>query len=238
MSIDLHKRIIDLSKKAAFAANKHDLEGERAQVVLVLDISASMNALYKSGIVQRIIERILGLALTFDDNGQVDILLFGTHAYQLPPVTLDEIDGYVERVILAQYKIREATNYAPPLRLIRDQYPAPQPASVFVIFLTDGGNADKPASADVIRELCQQPVFVQFVGVGKEDFPFLHKLDELPGRPIDNTGFMHVNDIDTIKDAELYDRLLDEFPQWLTKAREQGVLYNPLGDGFRWPSPF
>ncbi len=224
MSIDLRKRIVDLSKKAAFAANKHGIEGQRAQVVLVLDISASMNRLYKSGVVQRVIERILGLAVTFDDDGQIDLLLFGTNAYPLPPVTLDEIEGYVERVILAQYKIREATHYAPPLRLILNRYRAPQPAPVFVIFLTDGGNADKPASAEAIRELSSQPVFVQFVGIGKEDFPFLRKLDELPGRVIDNAGFMAVNDIDTIKDAELYDRLLNEFPQWLEAARSQGLL--------------
>lgn len=224
MAIDLRKRIIDLSKKATFAANKHGIEGQRAQVVLVLDISTSMNALYKTGVVQRVIERLLGLAVSFDDDGQIDLLLFGTNAYRLPPVTLDEIEGYVERVILAQYKIREATNYAPPLRLIRDQYRSPQPAPVFVIFLTDGGNADRPASAEAIRELSKQPVFVQFVGIGKEDFPFLRKLDELPGRLIDNAGFMHVNDLDAIKDLELYDRLLNEFPQWLETARARGLL--------------
>lgn len=110
------------------------------------------------------------------------------------------------------------------MRLIRDQYRSPQPAPVFVIFLTDGGNADKPASAEAIRELSKQPVFVQFVGIGKEDFPFLRKLDELPGRLIDNAGFMHVNDLDAIKDLELYDRLLNEFPQWLETARMKGIL--------------
>ena len=110
MSVDLRKRIVDLSKKAAFAANKHGIEGQRAQVVLVLDISASMNALYKSGVIQRVIERILSLAVVFDDDGQIDLLLFGTNAYSLPPVTLNEIEGYVERVILSQYKIREATS--------------------------------------------------------------------------------------------------------------------------------
>ena len=224
MSVDLRKRIIDLSKKAAFAANKHGIEGQRAQVVLVLDISASMNALYKSGVIQRVIERMLGLAVTFDDDGQIDLLLFGTNAYPLPPVTLDEIEGYVERVILSQYKIREATNYAPPLRLLLNKYQAPQPAPVFVIFLTDGGNADKPASAEAIRELSKQPIFVQFVGIGKEDFPFLHRLDELPGRVIDNAGFMAVDDLDAIQDAELYDRLLNEFPQWLVQAWAQGLL--------------
>ncbi|MBK8754796.1 MAG: VWA domain-containing protein [Candidatus Competibacteraceae bacterium] len=68
MTLDLRKRIVDLSKKATFAANQHGIEGQRAQVVLVLDISASMNALYQSGVIQRVIERILGLAVSFDDD--------------------------------------------------------------------------------------------------------------------------------------------------------------------------
>lgn len=59
-TIDRRKRIIDLSKKAAFTANKHGSEGRRTWVVL--DITASMNVLYKTGIVQRVIERIPGLA--------------------------------------------------------------------------------------------------------------------------------------------------------------------------------
>ena len=224
MSIDLKKRIIDLSKKAAFSANKHGIENQRAQVVLVLDISLSMNALYKSGVIQKVIERILGLAVSFDDDGQIDLMLFGTNAYQLPAGTLDEIEGYVERVILSEYKIREATNYAPALQLILNKYKAPQPNPVFVIFITDGGNADKPATKEVIRELSAEPIFIQFVGIGKEDFPFLHKLDELSGRLIDNAGFMQVDDIDTIKDAQLYDLLLNEFPEWLIKAREKRLL--------------
>ncbi|MBK8185581.1 MAG: VWA domain-containing protein [Candidatus Competibacteraceae bacterium] len=117
----------------------------------MLDISASMNALYKTGVIQRAMERILGLAVTFDDDGRIDLLLFGTNAYQLPAVTLEEIEGYVERVILAQYKIREATNYAPPLRLILKHYASPQPTPAFVIFITDGANADRGATAVVIR---------------------------------------------------------------------------------------
>ena len=44
MSVDLRQRIVDLGQKAAFAANRHGIEGQRAQVVLVLDISTSMNA--------------------------------------------------------------------------------------------------------------------------------------------------------------------------------------------------
>lgn len=35
---------------------------------------------------------------------------------------------------------------------------------------------------------------------------------------------MAVNDIDILKDAELYARLLNEFPQWLAKARKRGLF--------------
>jgi len=35
---------------------------------------------------------------------------------------------------------------------------------------------------------------------------------------------MQVNDLDQIKDAELYDRLLNEFPRWLERAREKAIL--------------
>lgn len=35
---------------------------------------------------------------------------------------------------------------------------------------------------------------------------------------------MQVNDIDQIEDAELYDRLLNEFPRWLEKALEKKVV--------------
>ena len=85
MSIDLRQRVVNLGQKATFAAHQHGIESQRAQVVLVLDISASMNALYQFGVIQRVIERMLGLAVTFDDDGPIDLLLFDTNAYPLPP---------------------------------------------------------------------------------------------------------------------------------------------------------
>jgi len=129
-------------------------------------------------------------------------------------------------VTLAQYNIRKATHDAPPRRLLRDPYRSPQPAPAFVIFLADGGNADRRERTEVIRALSAQPMFVPFVGIGKEEFPFLRKLAGLRGRPIDLAGFVPVNNLDAIEDLELYDRLLNQFPRWLVKARERRVLYN------------
>jgi len=225
VSIELkQKGIIELKQKANFAIGMNRLTGIKAQVILVLDISKSMNKLYRSGAVQNVIERILGLALNFDDDGNIDMMLFGTNAYTLPPVTINDFDGYVERVILANHKVIEATNYAPPLKLILEKYRAHTGMPVFVIFLTDGGNSDKKETESVMRSLSSLPVFIQFVGIGAEDFPFLKKLDELQGRVLDNAGFMHIMDIENISDSELYSRLLNEFPDWIKKAKDAKIL--------------
>ena len=223
MAIDLRKRVLDLSEVAQVEIRKNGLANRKAQVVLVLDISRSMNRLYKSGVVQGVIERVLALALNFDDDGEVDVMLFGTNAYQLPTVSLDDLEGYVTRVILPDYKIVEATRYAVALERIHEKYRGNQGDPVFVIFVTDGNNSDKRETTDLIRTLSHEAIFFQFVGIGQESFPYLLKLDELSGRFIDNAGFMHVDDIASIDDAALYGALLNEFPEWLEAAREKGL---------------
>lgn len=224
-TLPTREQVLKYSTKAAFFVNKHDLEEERARVALVLDISRSMNALYKDGTVQRIIERILGLAILLDEERKIDVRLFGTDTYRLPSVGLDEIEGYVERVILPDYKINEATKYGPALTALADDHNrGVSPLPTFVIFVTDGGNSDRAAAKAALIAMSREPIFVQFVGIGKEEFPFLEKLDELAGRAVDNAGYIHVNDIAEVKDGELYDRVLTELPSWLSEARSLGIV--------------
>jgi hypothetical protein len=224
MSVDLKKHVIELSKKAKLEIKKQGLADTKAQVVLVLDISKSMNRLFKCGIIQEVIERILGLAINFDDDGSIDMILFGTNAYQLPSVSLDELEDYVERVIMQEYKIIEATKYATALQLIYKKYKGNKSDPVFVIFITDGNNSDKKETTELILNLSKEKIFFQFVGIGKEDFLYLKKMDNLAGRFLDNAGFMHINDIASIEDSVLYNRLLNEFPEWLNNAAEVGIL--------------
>lgn len=68
------------------------------------------------------------------------------------------------------------------------------------------------------------PIFWQFVGLGKADYGILRKLDKMRGRVVDNADFFALDDIDSVTDAELYDRLLNEFPSWLKQVRAKGIL--------------
>lgn len=86
----------------------------------------------------------------------------------------------------------------------------------FVIFITDGSNNDKRATDSAVRESSNHPVFVQFVGLGTDDgFAYLHKLDDLTGRSVDNTGFIEVADFDKMDDNKLYNELLSQYVDWL-----------------------
>ncbi len=224
VSINLKKSVIDLQKSAKVVLEKQQLSGVKSQVVLVLDISKSMNPLFKNGVIQELVERILGLALNFDDDGQIDIILFGTNAYQLPSASIDNIENYVNNEIVSKYKIIEATKYATALNIIKDKYQGNKADPVFVIFITDGNNTDKTETTNLIIDLSKESIFFQFVAIGGEKFPYLNKLDDLPNRFIDNAGFVHINELATIDDASLYNGLLNEYPSWLKEAAQKGML--------------
>ena len=68
------------------------------------------------------------------------------------------------------------------------------------------------------------PIFWQFVGIGGSSYGILECLDTMSGRTVDNCNFFSLDDIKKISDAELYDRLLNEFPDWLRAAKAKGII--------------
>jgi len=98
----------------------------------------------------------------------------------------------------------------------------------FVVFQTDGSPTSKAATEHVLCTAARLPIFWQFVGFGDDEFRFLHKLDDLPvpgRRVVDNAGFFAAGTApSSISDADLYDQLLQEYPQWLTAARAAGIV--------------
>jgi hypothetical protein len=219
-TIDLQK------KKVQVVLEKKNIATVKARVGLVLDITGSMRPLYRSGTVQKVVERILAVAAQFDDDGVLDIWVYDNEFSRLKPVTEIDFEGYVDRQILENELIHKfGRNDEPPvmkdvLKKYTKEDVSDEPA--FIVFINDGGC--KKSIKPIVEASSIQPVFWQFVGIGNGNFDFLKKLDTLEGRYVDNANFIHIENVDAISDEQLYDSLLNEFPLWLKEAKKKGII--------------
>jgi hypothetical protein len=214
-----------LKETANTVRDQAGLGDQKARVGIVLDISKSMTALYREGTVQRVAERILALACGFDDDGSVDAWAFGEKAHTLAPLTESQFNGWVDRDVLSAVRWEYGTNYAQPIKLIDKTYTKTPGDPAYVLFLTDGDCGDKTDTKKIITKASEHPIFWQFVGLGgTKAFRFLEQLDDLEGRKIDNAGFFAVRDVDAMGDAELFEKMLTEFPSYLKEARRVGII--------------
>ncbi len=220
--LDLRKDTLDLVLK------KTSLISAISRVAVVIDKSGSMKRLYKSGYVQEVLERIFPLALKFDDNGELDIWLFNDEFLRLQTVNKGNLYDYVNENIMKGIaaKFWGQTKYAPVMEDVFNKYIREEPSKVpsYVIFITDGNNSDKTLTKNILTKASEFNIFWQFVGIGDEEFEFLKRLDDLKGRTVDNANFFSANDLSFIKDADLYQMLLNEYPQWQIEAKKLGIL--------------
>lgn len=219
--VNLDKCIVNINKKQGI-----DLFKYSARVAVVLDFSRSMSKLYKSGAVQRTLNRLVPLGLRFDDNKQLDAWIFHGGFKRLKSINIYNFEDYVKGVIMASGEKYGKTSYSPVIRDILTKYTVenPDPHPVFVVFITDGSNDDRTSTNNIIRESSNYNIFIQFVGLGNNDkFDYLRKLDELNGRKVDNTGFIKVADFDNLDDEELYNELLKEYVNWIKATHYWGL---------------
>ena len=228
--VNLSKCVVDLSKK-----NGVDLGATKAKVVVVLDYSGSMRGLYDKGVVQHTINRLVPLGLTFDDNGSIDAYLFQNDYKKMQDINLSNYEDFVKNVIYRSGYSMGGTEYAPVLeaiiegdtvckksgffgfgkKTVKNDSIVDDGDPTFILFITDGENSDKNATDEIIRKSSEKNVFIQFIGIGHEDFKYLRKLDNLKGRKRDNTGFSKMEALDKADDNELYTKVLEQFSEWL-----------------------
>ncbi|MFE1248094.1 vWA domain-containing protein [Streptomyces sp. NPDC058735] len=223
--------LVNLYKTAGVSLTKHGLHGTRAAVYLVVDHSGSMKPYYKDGSVQALADRVLGLSAHLDDDGTVPVVFFSTDVDAVTDIALAGHQGRIERIVAGLGHMGR-TSYHLAMDAVIDHYldsGTAEPA--LVVFQTDGGPINKLAAERYLCKAARLPLFWQFVGFGdphSKQFDFLRTLDELavPGkRVVDNAGFFHAGeDPRKVSDAELYDRLVGEFPQWLAAARAEGIV--------------
>ena len=110
-------------RRVGFVLKKQGIhERIPAQVGINIDVSGSMKFLFESGAVQAAIERILPVALYFDDDGRIDAWVFsdGDNMASIRPITAQTYPDYVNREILGDPRLRGIiggrTDYGPVLR--------------------------------------------------------------------------------------------------------------------------
>lgn len=243
-------QLVSLAKKATVSLEKAGLTDHTAKVALCLDISASMSALYRAGAIQQFAEKVLALGTRFDDDGAIDIFLFGAHAHDAGEMNVDNFSNFIAGLQRA-YPLEAGTDYAKAMSLIRTHYfghggprsaPLAQKVPVYVMFLTDGQTFDANSARQQVQWSSYEPLFWQFMGIGKSrkdvqksgggfwarafasDFSFLEELDDMPNRHVDNANFFSVADPNTVPDEQLYDLLMAEYPSWVKAAPGKGLI--------------
>ena len=206
--------------------------GVRARVVLVIDKTGSMAAQYSRGVVHRVVERMVPVAVRLDDDGTLEPYLYARGFLRLPDLRVEDLDHWPARH-LHRNGVRDGVDYnaighgndeIPIMEEILGALNPGDAVPTLVLFFTDGGFAKKREITALMRDAAQLPAFWQFVGLGRAKYGVLERLDELEGRVVDNAGFFALDDIDAVSDEELYQRLLGEFPDWLRAARAARIV--------------
>ena len=242
--------LVSLAKHVAVSLKKNNLENVVAKVGLVLDASGSMNKSYRDGTVQEIVNRILPLAVQFDDDGELDAWIFADNPLRMNSVNLNNYTtaippfnapernrGFFDIFSFSSSDPRSMTikelqdkniigycnDEVKVMRQVIDEYRGSS-LPAYVVFISDGSVHDTAGITEMMIEASRLPIFWQFVGVRGSNYGILEHLDDMEGRFIDNANFFALDDFKSVDKTELYIRLLNEFPSWLREARAKGII--------------
>jgi len=225
---DAAPQLVSLAKKAQISLEKAKLTDTKARVGLVLDASGSMNGQYNRGHVQEVVDRLIPLAVHFDDDGALDCWAFGAKPQQLSAVTLNNFKDFIktDKGGWKDWVLGARINDEPKaMRMVIDYYKQSNDKTpVYILFISDGGIYEDRAITKLMIEAAKLPIFWQFVGLGGRGYGILEKLDDMDGRVVDNCNFFALDRLDEIPEEKLYDLLMEEFPDWLKAARTAGII--------------
>ncbi len=212
------------------------------RVGAALDVSGSMGNIIQRGDLQLAFNQLMGISYKFDDNGELDVFKFNSQCTEVGTCSPRDYEDFVRRrgisagggtsyapVVEAATKFfypagAGAGPVAAPAKGLLSMFskapaaaaPAPVAGKVppaLMLIVTDGDAPDGAAAERALRAAERLPIYFQFVGVGRADFPTIKYLaDALP-----NVGDVYLRDF-KLPDEEVYGQIIsDELVEFLGK---------------------
>ena len=195
-----------------------------ARVALVMDMTGSMRRAYGSGLVQFVISKMLPLAVQFDDDGQLDFWYYANDFERRPSISLENYQYAVPQNWGEVMDSLGIVNNEPAVMEDVMRKFSQTKLPVYVIFVTDGGAAYHKKIAELLTEYSYKPIFWQFVGINGSNYGIFENLDVIRNRYVNNASFFAFDDIRTVPDDFLYDRLLNDFSLWYREIKRLGMI--------------
>ena len=170
--------------------------------------------------------------MQFDDDGELDFWYYGSIFKRMDSVNLK---NYEKAVPYDWSKLMEKLKYGnnepAVMRSVIEEYKKSK-LPAYVVFITDGGVSSEVEIKELLIQSSRMPIFWQFVGIGGNGFfgkilnnyGILEKLSTVSGRYVDNANFFALDDFRKVDNAELYSRLLNEFPIWLKEIKGKNII--------------
>ena len=239
---ELHKD----TAKVKFMLEKRAIPKLTAEVVALVDGSGSMQGLYQRGSVQNAIQRVVPVAVNFDDNGDIPVYVYDTNFIKADnPLTAANHADYVKKEVIPIVKwggtklspvltaavadlgfIKTAkssggffskfTGSGSSTHTFSENSTSGMPAIIYAF--TDGDNSDERETEELLIKLSKanSQVYFNFIGVGTAT-EFLFLQRVADDLP--NVNFVQIADITKTGDGdEIYEFLLPtELTDWLRK---------------------
>lgn len=191
-------------------------------VKLMLDVSGSMQGMFSNGAVQELVDRLIPVAMRFDDNQSLEAYAYSDDVKQVEDIKPADFGGYIPNFLKQAKKVLwGGTRYSVALRQLTDDIQPKkagflksmfgkkqevQPPS-FVMFVTDGDTqGDQPETDNILADLEDKNCYVMLVGIGRDRFGFLERM----AQNYAHVGLVTFPRLESTSDEEMYNALLSE----------------------------
>lgn len=198
------------------------------RVKSIMDVTGSFRRAFGNGTIQEMFNRLIPIAMRFDDNGSLESYAFSDKAEACPEITEADFDNYVDNTFLPFLERKNilwnGTYYATAFKALWDDVMGTEKTGGFlgmfkkktqkslfpptyVMFTTDGETFDEPETEEYIKLFADKKTYIQFIGVGEaRKFAFLKGLAD----KYDYVGFATFPNLDNTSDEQMYEALLSE----------------------------